>query len=90
MNLTATDTSSHSEPAPVAGGECYQLPFFSLYHTAGTAGVDVLSQHIRKLPGTAQECFGFCFSPPSMVDVVLSRIDRLFWFRTLSTYGPLL
>ena len=51
------------------------LPFYSRYHTAGTAGVDVFSQDLSHMPGSANACFGYCFPPPQMVAVVLQHMQ---------------
>ena len=49
------------------------LPFYSRYHTTGTAGVDVLGQDVSHMPGSANACF--CFPPPQMVAVVLQHMQ---------------
>ena len=51
------------------------LPFYSRYHTAGTAGVDVLGQDVSHMPGSANACTGFCFPPRQMVTVVLEHMQ---------------
>ena len=73
MDLMATTASTQRIPEGVQGaGE--KLPFFSRYHTEESAGVDVLSQDVSKMPSSSRECFGFCFPPPSMVGVVLQHL----------------
>ena len=52
------------------------LPFYSRYHTAGTAGADVLGQEdVSRMPGSANACFGFCFPPSQMIAVVLQHMQ---------------
>ena len=46
------------------------LPFYSRYHTAGTAGVNVLDQDVSHMPGSANKFFGLCFPSLQMVAVV--------------------
>ena len=96
MDLMSTDTSVQWIPG---GGQDADrpLPFYSRYHTDGTAGVDVLSQDVSHMPGSANACFGFCFPPPQTIAVVLQHIqgcearavvvvpvDRQSWFPRLA------
>ena len=75
MDLMATDTSA--QYAPIEGGwERQQLPFYSRFHTNNTAGVDVFSHNVSHMPGSLQKCFGYCFSQPSLVGVVLAHIGK--------------
>ena len=73
------------------------LPFYSRYHIAGTAGVDVLSRDVSHMPGSANAYFGFGFPQPQMVAVVLHYMqsckaravvvvpdDRQSWFPLLA------
>lgn len=50
------------------------LPFFSRYHCAGSAGVDVFAQDLAVLPGGAGPAFGFCFPPPVMAGHVVQHL----------------
>ena len=96
MDLMATGTSVQWIPG---GGQDRDraLPFYSRYHTDGTAGVDVLGQDVSHMPGSANACFGFCFPPPQMIAVVLQHMqgckaravvvvpdDRQSWFPLLA------
>ena len=74
MDLMATDTSVQWIPG-VGRDADRALPFYSRYHTAGTAGVSVLDQDVSHMPGSANACFGFCFPPPRMVAVVLQHMQ---------------
>ena len=76
MDLMATPASVHKR---WVDGRCTSedLPFYSRYHTQGCAGVDVLTQNVRFMPGsTTEECFGFCFPPTSMVGVFLQHLEE--------------
>ena len=74
MDLMATDTSVQWIPG---GGQDADraLPFYSRYHTDGTAGVDILGQDVSHMPCSANACFGFCFPPPQMIAVVLQDMQ---------------
>ena len=76
MDLMATPASTHN----VWSNGCRmedRLPFYSRYKTDGCAGVDVLSQNLRYMPGSEREpCFGFCFPPINMVGVVLQHLEE--------------
>ena len=49
MDLMATDTSA--QRAPIGGGLIRRrLPFYSRFHTNGTAGVDVFSHNVNHMP----------------------------------------
>ena len=75
MDLMATDTSA--KRAPVGGGLiCRRLTFYSRFHTSGTAGVDVFSLNVNRMPGSLRKCFGYCFPQPSLVGVVLTHISK--------------
>lgn len=76
MDLMATPTSTHKV---WMNGLCTEenLPFYSRYQTEGCAGVDVLAQDLRYMPGSTDvPCFGFCFPPVSMVGVVLQHLEE--------------
>ena len=96
VDLMATGTSVQRIPG---GGQDADraLPFYSRYHTDGTAGVDVLSQGVSHMPGSANACFGLCFPPLQMIAVVLQHMqgckaravvvvpdDRQSWFPLLA------
>ena len=96
MDVMATDTSAQWIPG---GGQDADraLPFYSRYHSDGTAGVDVLGQDVSHMPGSANACFGFGFPQPQMIAVVLQHIqdckarpvvvvpdDRQSWFPLLT------
>ena len=51
MDLMATDTSAQCAPI---GGDLIRrrLPFYSRFHTNGTAGVDVFSRNVDHMPGS--------------------------------------
>ena len=74
MDLMATGTSVQGIPGGGRGAD-RALPFYSRYHTAGTAGVGVLGHDVSHMPGLANACFGFCFPPPQMVAVVLQHLQ---------------
>ena len=75
MDLMATDTSA--QRAPIGGGLTYQrLPFYSRFHTNGTAGVHVLSHNVNHMPGSLRTRFSYCFPQPSLVGVVLVHINK--------------
>ena len=75
MNLMATDTSA--QRAPIGGGLIrLRLPFYSRFHMKGTAGVDVFSHNVNRMPGSLRNCFGYCFPQPSLVGVVLAHICK--------------
>lgn len=75
MDLMARTASAQRIPEGVQGaGE--KLPFFSRYHTEASAGVDMLSQDVSRMPDFSRECFGFCFPPPIMVGVVLQHLEE--------------
>lgn len=69
MDLMATAASAHRIP-----GSDVQLPLYSRYHNEGRAGIDVLRQDLRDVPGSERTFFGFCFPPTAMVGVVLQRM----------------
>ena len=75
MDLMATPASVHKTWVM---GRCTwtDLPFYSRYRTQGCAGVDVLSQNVKRMPTSQRECFGFCFSPTNMVGVLLQHLDE--------------
>ena len=96
INLMATGTSVQWI---LGGGHDADraLPFYSRYHSAGTAGVDILGQDVSHMSGSANACFGFCFTPTRMVAVVLQHMqcckaravvvvpeDRQSWFPLLA------
>ena len=96
MDLMATGTPVQWIPG-VRRDADRALPFYSRYHTAGTAGVDVLDQYVSHMPDSANACFDFCFPPPQMVAVVLQHmqgckaravvmvpVDRQPWFPLLA------
>ena len=74
MDLMATGTSVQWIPG---GGRDADraLPFYSRYHTAGTADVDALGPDVSHMPASANVCFGFCFPPPQMTAVVLQHMQ---------------
>ena len=76
MDLMATDTLA--QRAPVGGGLIYRrLFFYSWFRTNGTAGVDVFSHNMNRMPGLLRTCSGHCFpQQPSLVRVVLARISK--------------
>ena len=75
MDLMAADTST--QRAPIGGGLIYRrLPFYSRFHTNGTAGVDVFNHNISRMPGSLWTCFGYCFPQMSLVGVVLAHISK--------------
>ena len=63
MGLMATGTSVQWTPG-VGRDANRALPFYSRYHAASTAGIDILGQDVSHMPGSANACFGFCFPPP--------------------------
>ena len=75
MDLMATPASVHKT---WVGGHCTgtDLPFYSCYRTQGCAGVDVLSQNVKRMPTSQRECFGFCFPLTNMVGVLLQYLDE--------------
>ena len=76
MDLMVTPASVHK--TWVMGRCCTgtHLPFYSRYRTQGCAGVDVLSQNVKRMPTSQRECFGFCFPPANMVGVLLQHLDE--------------
>ena len=75
MELMATDTSA--QRAPIGGGLIRRrLPFYSRFHTNGTAGIDVFSHNVNHMPGPLRNDFCCCFPQPSLVGVVLSHISK--------------
>ena len=76
MDLVIPDTSV--QYAPIEGGlERQRLPFHSRFHTNNTAWVDVFSHNVSHMPGSLQNCFGYCFPQPSLlVGVVLAHISK--------------
>lgn len=75
MDLMATTASAQRIPTGNVG-EGSALAFYSRFNTAGSAGMDVLSQDVSTMPGSQQACFGFCFPPTSMVGVVLQHLEE--------------
>ena len=72
MDLMATDTSA--QRAPIGDGLIRRrLPFYSRFHTNGTAVVDVFSHNVNHMPGLLRKCFCCCLPQPSLVGVVLER-----------------
>ena len=64
MDLMATDTST--QRAPIEGGLVRRrLPFYSRFHTNGTAGIDVFSHNVNHMPGPLRKCFFLL--PPATV-----------------------
>ena len=85
MNLIAIDASA--QRAPTGGGTPYRRPpFYSRFHTNGTAGIDVLNHNMSNIPGPLRIWFSYCFSPPSLVGVVLAHTSK-FKARAM-TVGP--
>ena len=75
MDLMKTDTSA--QRAPIGGGLVRQrLPFYSRFHTNGTAGIYVFSHNVNHMPGSLRKCFGYCFPQPSLVGVALAHISK--------------
>ena len=75
MNLMATDTSA--QRAPIGGGLIRRrLPFYSRFHTNGTAGVDVFSYLVDNMPGPLPKWFCCCLPQPSLEGVVLTHISK--------------
>ena len=63
MDLMATDTSA--KRAPIEGGLIRRrLPFYSRFHTNGTAGIDVFSHNVNHMPGPLDL---FLLLPPTTV-----------------------
>ena len=62
MDLMATPASVHKTWVM---GRCTgtDLPFYSRYRAQGCAGVDFLSQNVKRMPTSQRECFGFVFHP---------------------------
>ena len=58
----ASPVSAHWIPA-VAPGAGNQLPCFTRYACKGSAGVDVFSQDVSRVPGESARAFGFRFPP---------------------------
>ena len=72
MDLMAIDTSA--QRTPIGGGLIRRrLPFYSRFHTNGTAGVDIFSHNVNHMPGPLRKCFCCCLPQPSLVGVVLER-----------------
>ena len=69
MDLMATPVS-----APRLPGRDVSLFFYPRFQTNGCAGVDVLDQDLRRMPGLAEECFGYAFPPTALVGVALQRL----------------
>ena len=64
MDLMSTDTSA--QRAPIEGGLIRRnLPFYSRFHTNGTAGIDVFSHNVNHMPGPLRKCFFLL--PPTTV-----------------------
>ena len=73
MNLMATGTYTQRAPC----GLLYRrLPFYSHFHTNGTAGADVFSHNVNRMPGSLRPCFGYCFPQPSLVGVVSAHLSK--------------
>ena len=71
----ATDTSA--QRASIGGGLIRRrLPFYSRFHTNGTAGVDEFSHNVNHMPGPLRKSFCYCFSQPYFVGVVLAHISK--------------
>ena len=63
MGLMATDTSAQRDP--IGGGLIHRrLPFYSRFHTNGTAEVNIFSHNANHLTGSLRKCFGCCFPQP--------------------------
>ena len=75
MDLMATPASVHKTWVM---GRCTgtDLPFYSHYRTQGCAGVDVVSQTVKRMPTSQRECSGFCFPPTNMVGVLLQHLGE--------------
>ena len=65
MDRMATPASVHKTWVM---GHCTgtDLTFYSRYRTQGCAGVDVLSQNVKRMSTSQRECFGFCFPPTNI------------------------
>ena len=75
MDLMATDTSPQC--APRGDGSSHQkLPFYSRFHTNGTAGGDVFSHNVSGMPGSLRTCLGYYFPQPSLVGVVMAHMIK--------------
>ena len=74
MDLMASTASAQRPPSP-QGMSGQALPFYSRFHTKGTAGVDVFTQDVGRMPDKESPCFGFCFPPPSMVGILVSHLQ---------------
>ena len=75
MGLMTTDTSA--QRAPIWGGLIRRrLPFYSRFHTNGTAGVDVFSHNVNHMPGSLRKCFDHCLPQPSLMGIVLAPISK--------------
>ena len=96
MELMATGTFVQRIPGGGHGVD-RALPFYSRYHTDGTAGVDVLGQDVSHMSGSVNVCFSFCFPPPQMIATVYHHMqgckaravvvvpdDRQSWFPLLA------
>ena len=74
IDLMVTDTSA--QRAPTRGGLLYRrLPFYSRFHTNGTAGVDVFIE-VKRMPCSLRTYFGYCFRQPSFVGLVLAHMGK--------------
>ena len=74
MDMMATDTSAQHAPMGVL---LYRrLPFYSRFHTNGTAGVDVISHNGNHTTGSLRTRFGYCFPQLSLVEVVLAHMSE--------------
>ena len=71
MDLMATDTSAQRGPI---GGR--RLPFYSQFHTNGTAREDVFSHNVNHMPGSLRKCFGYCFPQPPLAGIVSAHISK--------------
>ena len=75
MDLMASDTST--QRASTGGGLVYRrLSFYARFHTHGTAGEDVFSHDVNRMPSSLRRCFGYCFPRPSLAGVVLSYMSK--------------
>ena len=65
MDLMATDTSAQ-RAAIEAGLTRQRLPFYSRFHTNGTAGIDVFSHNVNHTPGPLRKWF--LLLPPECIN----------------------
>ena len=72
-------TGASAQRAPTGGGSLHRtLPFYSRFHTNGTAGVDIFSLNVSHMSASLRICFGYYFPQLSLVGDVLAHMSKCY------------